>query len=307
VPSSVEHANVDEEAEEVSGVQQPTATVVDGILESMTDPVNRFYRYPAARSLMPVLGRITWLTPNHVTYLHTAFGLAAAALVAWTQSPLYLVVAFFCLEIRMVLDCFDGVLARATGKSSPFGRALDEIADTVAMITLTIATTYRLELGWRGVLLSCLMLGMGGLCANAWDFYKRKITTCLKDGQDRVLDEIAEKKALVAKGGGPALAYWGIYFDSFQVWLYDVKPEEGTDTVAVIRSRAHDPSFRRFAAMLAYLSFDNGLMILHIGLLTACLLQSQVVTLAYTTVLWTTAMVFARLVLRRPRRRTSES
>lgn len=306
MPSSVEHASVDNDAEEISGVQQPTATVVDGILESMTDPVNRFYRYPAARALLPVLGKISWLTPNHVTYAHTTFGLVAASLVAWTRSPVYLVVAFFLLEIRMVLDCFDGVLARATGKSSPFGRALDEIADTVAMITLTIATTHRLALGWRGVFLACLMLGMGGLCANAWDFYKRKITTCLRDGKDTVLEEIEQKKALVANGGGPALAYWGIYFDTFQVWLYDVKTDDGVDPVNVIRSRAHDPSFRRFAALLAYLSFDNGLMILHIGLLIACLMQSQVVTLAYCIVLWTTTMVFARLVLRRARRRSSD-
>ena len=66
-------------------------------------------------------------------------------------------------------------------------------------------------------------------------------------------------------------------------------------------------AFRRFAALLAYLSFDNGLMILHIGLLIACLMQSQVVTLAYCIVLWTTTMVFARLVLRRARRRSSDS
>jgi acyl carrier protein len=83
--------------------------------------------------------------------------------------------------------------------------------------------------------------------------------------------------------------------------------EDGTDAVTVIRSRAHDPAFRRFAALLAYLSFDNGLMILHLGLLLACLMQSQVVTLAYGTVMWTMTMVFSRLVLRRPRRRSTES
>ena len=202
MPTSVEHADggAEHEAEEVSGVVVPTATVVDGILESMTDPLNRFYRYPAARALLPVLGRIEWLTPNHITYVHTMFGLAAAALVAWTQSPFYLVVAFFFLEIRMVLDCFDGVLARATGKSSPFGRALDEIADTIATITLTIATTHRLSLGFRGVFLASLMLGVGGLCANSWDFYKSKITSCLNDGRDRVIEELDEKKAIIAKG-----------------------------------------------------------------------------------------------------------
>jgi len=35
--------------------------------------------------------------------------------------------------------------------------------------------------------------------------------------------------------------------------------------------------------------------------------QSKVATLAYPTVLWATTMVFSRLVLRRPRRRSSES
>lgn len=291
----------DDDADVDSGVIVPTATVVDGILESMTDPVNRFYRYPAARALLPVLGRIPGLTPNHVTYVHTLVGLCAAGLVAWTRAPVWLVVAFFLLELRMVLDCFDGVLARASGKSSPFGRALDEIADTVALIMLTIATTHRLALGWKGILVACLMLGFGGLCANAWDFYKRKITACLREGRDRTLEEIEEKKALVAKGNGPALAYWGIYFDSFQVWLYDVKPV-GADAVTVIRSRAHDPAFRRFAALLAFLSFDNGLAILHGGLLGAVLFQSQLAALAYAVVLWTATMIFARLVLRRARR-----
>lgn len=292
---------LDDGREIASGVSVPTATVVDGILESMTDPVNRFYRYPAARALLPVLGRVPGITPNHVTYVHTAFGLLAAGLVAFTRAPVWLVVAFFLLEIRMVLDCFDGVLARATGNSSPFGRALDEIADTVALITLTIATTHRLALGWKGILVACLMLGFGGLSANAWDFYKRKITTCLREGRDRVLEEIEEKKALVAGGKGSALAYWGIYFDSFQVWLYDVKPVSG-DPVHVIRSRAHDPAFRRFAALLALLSFDNGLAILHVGLLTACLFQSQLAAVAYAVVLWTSTMISARLVLRRARR-----
>lgn len=291
----------DSEPEVDSGVVIPTATVVDGILESMTDPVNRFYRYPLARALLPVLGAIPGITPNHVTYVHTIVGLVAAGLVAWTRSGTWLVVAFVLLELRMVLDCFDGVLARASGKSSPFGRALDEIADTVALVMLTIATTHRLALGWKGILVACLMLGFGGLCANAWDFYKRKITACLKEGRDRTLEEIEEKKALVASGKGPALAYWGIYFDSFQVWLYDVKPV-GADAVTVIRSRAHDPAFRRFAALLAFLSFDNGLAILHVGLLSACLFQSQLAALAYAVVLWTATMIFARLVLRRARR-----
>ncbi len=273
------------------------SSVVDSIIESTVDPPNRFYRYPAARALLPILGRISWLTPNHVTYTHIAFGLAAAALVAFTENKLWLVVAFVLCEVRMILDCFDGVLARARGTSSPFGRALDEIADSIAFITLSCAMTHRLALGTRGVILVCFMLAFGGLCANAWDFYKRKITFALRDGKDGVIEEIREKKALVESGKGTLLGYWGVYFDCFQVLLYEVRPDKG-HAVSVIRARANDPAFRRFASLLSFLSFDNGLGILHVGALTGLFLESQFFALGYAVFMWLSTMILARLVLK---------
>ena len=273
------------------------SSVVDSIIESTVDPPNRFYRYPAARALLPILGRIPWLTPNHVTYTHIAFGLAAAALVGFTESRVWLVVAFVLCEVRMILDCFDGVLARARGSSSPFGRALDEIADSIAFITLSCAMTHRLALGTRGVVLVCFMLAFGGLCANAWDFYKRKITFALRDSKDGVIEEIRQKKALVESGKGSLLGYWGIYFDCFQVLLYEVRPAKG-DAVSVIRARANDPAFRRFASLLSFLSFDNGLGILHVGALTGLFLESQLFALGYAVFMWLSTMILARLVLK---------
>ena len=273
------------------------SSVVDSIIESTVDPPNRFYRYPAARALLPILGRIPWLTPNHVTYTHIVFGLTAAALVAFTHSKIWLVVAFVLCEVRMILDCFDGVLARARGTSSPFGRALDEIADSIAFITLSVAMTHRLALGTRGVVLVCFMLAFGGLCANAWDFYKRKITFALRDSKDGVIEEIRQKKALVESGKGSLLGYWGIYFDCFQVLLYEVRPAKG-DAVSVIRARANDPAFRRFASLLSFLSFDNGLGILHVGALTGLFLESQLFALGYAVFMWLSTMILARLVLK---------
>ncbi len=273
------------------------AAVIDSIVESTTDLPNRFYRYPAARALLPILGRIPWLTPNHVTYVHIAFGLAAAALVAFTQEKRWLVLAFVLSEIRMILDCFDGVLARARGTSSPFGRALDEIADTIAIITLSAAMTHRLHLGARGLFIVCAMLAFGGLCANAWDFYKRKLTFALRDRKDGALDEIRLKKALVESGKGTFLGYWGVYFDAFQILLYEVRPANG-DAVGVIRARANDPWFRRFASLLAFLSFDNGASILHIGALTGLFFESQMVVLGYAIFMWCSTMILARLVLK---------
>ena len=280
----------------VPGVHVPSSAV-DAIIESTTDLPNRYYRYPAARALLPILGRIAWLTPNHVTYAHIAFGLAAAALVAFTHERGWLVLAFALCEVRMILDCFDGVLARARGTSSPFGRALDEIADSIAFIALSCAMTYRLHLGTRGVIIACAMLAFGGLCANAWDFYKRKITFALRDDKDGILDELREKKALIESGKGTFLGYWGVYFDCFQILLYEVRPRNG-DAVSVIRARAKDPQFRRFASLLSFLSFDNGLGILHVGALTGLFLESQVFALGYAIFMWISTMVFARLVLK---------
>lgn len=273
--------------------------IVSGLVDATTDPANRFYRYPAARALLPILGRISWLTPNHVTYTHILFGLTASALVAFTRGGGWLVLAFVLSEIRMILDCFDGVLARARGTSSPFGRALDEIADTIALITLVIAIGHRVHLGAVGVVIGSAMLAFGGLCANAWDFYKRKLTFALRDGKDGALDEIRLKRALVESGKGTFLGYWGVYFDGFQLLLYEVRPDDG-DAVGVIRSRAKDPLFRRFASLLSLLSFDNGVSILHIGVLTGLFVESEIFALGYAISMWVSTMILARLVLRTP-------
>jgi hypothetical protein len=271
---------------------------VEDLLSLTADVPNRLYRYPAAHALLPILGRIRGITPNHVTYAHIVIGLGAASLVAFTQTKVWLLFSFVLCELRMILDCFDGVLARARGSSSPFGRALDEIADSIASICLVSAMTHRLGLGTIGIVLACSTLAFGGLCANAWDFYKRKITAALRDGRDGVLDELRHKRELIETGRGTLLGYWGVYFDGFQVLLYEVRPKKG-DPVTALRSRAEDAGLRRFVWLLSFLSFDNGLVILHLGVLTGLFWQAELLTVGYCIVLWLTTMISARVFLGR--------
>lgn len=273
-----------------------TPELATKIIDSTGDIPNRVYRYPAARALLPLVKGMPWLTPNHVTYAHILIGIVAASLVAFTEARVWLLIAFVLCEIRMILDCFDGVLARARGTSSPFGRALDEIADSIAFITLVTAMTYRLDLGLRGLLVACFTLACGGLCANAWDFYKRKLTTTLRDGKDGVLDEMRHKKALIEGERPTFLAYWGVYFDAFQILLYEVRPK-GENAVASIRRRAHGKALPRFAKFVSFISFDNGLGILHLGVLTGLFLESEVFALTYAIVMWLSVMIAARAVL----------
>jgi len=278
-----------------------SAATVDRLIDSTADLPNRFYRYPAARALLPLVGHIRWITPNNVTYTHIVVGLAAASIVAFTAKgpgeKYWFLLAFLLLEVRMILDCFDGVLARARKTSSPFGRALDELADSIAFIAVTWAMTHRMQLGFKGFALACLTLIFGGLSANAWDFYKRKLTSALREGRDGVLEEIQSKKALIESGKGSFLDYWGVYFDCFQVLLYEVRPAKG-DSASFIRANAEMPSMRRFAKLLAFLSFDNGLGILNVGVLIGAFLGSEVFILAYAATMWLTVMVVARVVLR---------
>lgn len=273
-----------------------SSELATSIIDSTGDVPNRVYRYPAARALLPLVKGMPWLTPNHVTYAHILIGIAAASIVAFTRGHLWLVLAFVLCEVRMILDCFDGVLARARGSSSPFGRALDEIADSIAFITLVSAMTWRLDLGLRGLVLACATLACGGLCANAWDFYKRKLTTTLRDGKDGVLDEIRLKKALIEGANPTFLAYWGVYFDAFQVLLYEVRPK-GEHAVESIRRRAHGGALPRFGKLISFLSFDNGLGILHLGVLTGLFVESELFALAYAVVMWASVMIAARVVL----------
>jgi hypothetical protein len=161
-------------------------------------------------------------------------------------------------------------------------------------------------MGGTGVFVACAMLAFGGLCANAWDFYKRKLSTALKENKDGPLVELRQKKALIESGKGSALGYWGVYFDCFQVLLYEVRPSHG-DAVAEIRRRAASPAMKKFASLLGLLSFDNGLCFLHLGVLTGCFFQSLLVGLAYSFTMWITVMITARFVLRGEELATSMS
>ena len=45
------------------------------LAEHLDDPLNRYYRYPAARGLLRIAGGLP-LRPDHITYLHTTIGVA---------------------------------------------------------------------------------------------------------------------------------------------------------------------------------------------------------------------------------------
>lgn len=89
----------------------------------------------------PVAGVITyWLsftrvTPNQVTFVSTAFGLAAGLLLCLT--PPLMPAAAICVYLKDVFDSADGQLARATHRYSRRGRFWDSLGDFVVNTALS--------------------------------------------------------------------------------------------------------------------------------------------------------------------------
>src|SRR6185503_793923 len=87
-----------------------------------------------AVALLP-LARGAGISPNAITGASFVLASLAAVLLAaggWGGTVATLVLAGF------VLDCLDGTLARATARSSDFGRWLDSITDLVKVYALVV-------------------------------------------------------------------------------------------------------------------------------------------------------------------------
>lgn len=272
-----------------------------GLAEHLSDPLNRRYRYPAARALLRIAGGLP-LRPDHITYIHTLTGIAGAALIAWGQGSA-LIGAFFLLEIRMILDCYDGVLARAKNLSSPRGRTMDELGDAVAYIAIVIGMSVHLHRTRPGlsvgvvVALGLLMIAVGGLSGHAYDFYNRCLGAALKDGRDAIAEEIAQKDQLVRAGAAPWITRFGLWFDRWQIRLY-MPDAGGRNAAETVVARADTTGMRLLVRLVGLQSWDNILGVMSLAVLLDRILELELLGLAYGFLMFTTVRVMMWRVLR---------
>jgi phosphatidylglycerophosphate synthase len=111
--------------------------------DRMVKPIDAWWTVllvdPVATRIVPPLSRRSWVTPTRVTLAAHALGLVCVALYA-TEALLLAAVVF---EVRFLLDCVDGKLARVTGRSSVAGGMLDAFGDRILLMAMVAA------LGWR--------------------------------------------------------------------------------------------------------------------------------------------------------------
>lgn len=112
-----------------------------------------------ARSLARIALR-TAVTPNQISILSIVFAaLGAAALIAAPAAPLFYVLAILGVQLRLLCNLLDGMVAVEGGRGSALGPLFNEFPDRIADSLLIIALGYAADapvVGWAGALFAAL-------------------------------------------------------------------------------------------------------------------------------------------------------
>lgn len=111
-----------------------------------------------AHTLAAALARST-ITPNQISVASIAFALAGATLLLQRPTAIGLVLCAVCVQLRLLCNLLDGMVAIEGGKSSALGALYNEFPDRIADSLLIVALGYAAGyawLGWLGALLAAL-------------------------------------------------------------------------------------------------------------------------------------------------------
>ncbi len=161
------------------------------------DPVNWYLNRPLAYGITWLLYR-TPVTPNAVTFASLFAGIASG--VGFFQgTPSALLFGGLMLWVSSVLDCVDGVLARAKNMQSQFGRALDGTSDMiVGAVTVLGAFFHIWEKNHSMVELVAMIPAAvsANLHLSTYDYYKEswlRMTRLDKGGEGDDAEELKGK------------------------------------------------------------------------------------------------------------------
>ena len=124
------------------------------------DPTNTRIVHPLGRLLLVPAMRLG-IGPNPVSLTGLASGAAAAAAFHRWSVPGWATAGFLFALLWLVLDGLDGMIARATGAASDFGRLLDGLCDHAVFVLLyvSLAASYGTAAIW------CLAVAAGAVHA----------------------------------------------------------------------------------------------------------------------------------------------
>ncbi len=108
-----------------------------------------------ARALAAALARSS-ITPNQISVASIGFALLGCALLLCWPTPLGLVLTAVCVQLRLLCNMLDGMVAIEGGKQSPLGALYNELPDRIADSLFLVALGYGAGLGWLGWLMALL-------------------------------------------------------------------------------------------------------------------------------------------------------
>lgn len=107
-----------------------------------------------ARALANALVRAK-ASPNAISIASIGFAAVGAALLFWMPRSGWLLLAALCVQLRLLCNLLDGMVAIEGGRQSATGALYNEIPDRVADSLLIVALGYAIDapvIGWLGAL-----------------------------------------------------------------------------------------------------------------------------------------------------------
>lgn len=101
----------------------------------------------------------TEVTPNQISLASIGFALVGGLLLLRPDWPVAMVFAAICIQLRLLCNLIDGMVAVEGGKGTPVGALYNEVPDRVADSLFLIGAGYGVglaELGWFAALAAAL-------------------------------------------------------------------------------------------------------------------------------------------------------
>lgn len=278
----------------------------EGWKRRLEDPFNTYYRYPVALAMTRVLVH-TRVTPNQVSLVQPVLAAVAGYLVTLDDWRYHLGAATV-FELRSILDCVDGSLARAKKMSSPNGHAIDAMADWLSVVLLYAGIAHYLYFhpapGYSAALtlgVVALALLQGALRSFASDYFKTKYIGIFERREDSAV-ALLQKKVLGLTSEASLFARIDVFIMrmghlAFELERFDVERSKPLSPGA-IDSMVSDGSSSRTRAIGFLWSISSGDAFLSFVIVSLVLGKLWTTQLFFATVgcLWIAAVVLLNFV-----------
>lgn len=158
--------------------------------------VDNILNRPLASLIVRVVSP-TRITPNHLTYVSTLFGLTAALLFS-RGSHLYFILGGIVAQLSSIIDGADGMLARFRQSVNHYGAYLDLILDRVVDFFLFLGIAW----GASAAYLNHWLLLLGGLAAGLY---------LMQTNIYYLINSFRKQKQTGESGAFRAILYWAIF------------------------------------------------------------------------------------------------